>query len=56
MIIERGSDLLLVLNLTNENGKRLRVNTQKSFTIRVFTTDRKKYLEYSKSSIVSDDE
>lgn len=53
MIIESGSDLLLILNLTDEKGNRIRVNTKSSFTIRVFTTDRKKYLEYSKSDVVT---
>lgn len=53
MIIESGSDLLLILNLTDEKGNRIRVNTKSSFTIRVYTTDRKKYLEYSKSDVVT---
>lgn len=53
MIIENGSDLLLILNLTDEKGNCIRVNTKSSFTIRVYTTDRKKYLEYSKSDVVT---
>ena len=53
MIIESGSDLLLILNLTDEKGNRIRVNTKSSFTIRVYTTDRKKYLEYSKFDVVT---
>lgn len=53
MIIESGSDLLLILNLTDEKGNRIRVNTKSSFTIRVYTIDRKKYLEYSKSDVVT---
>lgn len=53
MIIESGSDLLLILNLTDEKGNRIRVNTKSSFTIRVYTTDRKKYLQYSKSDVVT---
>lgn len=53
MIIENGSDLLLVLNLTDEKGNRIRVNTKNSFTIRVFTVERSNYLEYNKTDIVS---
>ena len=53
MIIENGSDLLLVLNLTDEKGNRIRVNTKNSFTIRVFTAERSNYLEYNKTDIVS---
>ena len=53
MIIENGSDLLLVLNLTDEKGNRIIVNTKKSFTIRVFTAERSNYLEYKKTDIVS---
>ena len=53
MIIENGSDLLLVLNLTDEKGNLIRVNTKNSFTIRVFTAERSNYLEYNKTDIVS---
>lgn len=53
MIIESGSDLLLVLNLTDEKGNLIRVNTKNSFTIRVFTAERSNYLEYNKTDIVS---
>lgn len=53
MIIESGSDLLLVLNLTDEKGNRIRVSSKSSFTIKVFTADRLKYLEYGKADIVS---
>lgn len=53
MIIENGSDLLLVLNLTDEKGNRIIVNTKNSFTIRVFTVERSNYLEYKKTDIVS---
>ena len=53
MIIENGSDLLLVLNLTDEKGNRIIVNTKNSFTIRVFTAERSNYLEYNKTDIVS---
>ena len=53
MIIENGSDLLLVLNLTDEKGNRIRVDTKNSFTIRVFTAERSNYLEYNKTDIVS---
>ena len=53
MIIENGSDLLLVLNLTDEKGNRIKVNTKNSFTIRVFTAERSNYLEYNKTDIVS---
>ena len=53
MIIESGSDLLLVLNLTDEKGNRIIVNTKNSFTIRVFTAERSNYLEYNKTDIVS---
>ena len=53
MIIENGSDLLLVLNLTDEKGNRIIVNTKNSFTIRVFTVERSNYLEYNKTDIVS---
>lgn len=53
MIIESGSDLLLVLNLTDEKGNRIRVASKNSFTIRVFTADKLKYLEYSKADIVT---
>lgn len=53
MIIESGSDLLLVLNLTDEKGNRIRVASKSSFTIKVFTADRLKYLEYGKADIVS---
>lgn len=56
MIIESGSDLLLILNLTDEKGNRIRVNSKSSFTIKVFTTDRKKYLEYNKTDIVTTNE
>lgn len=51
MIIENGSDLLLVLNLTDEKGNRIRVASKSSFTIKVFTTDNGKYLEYGKADI-----
>lgn len=53
MIIENGSDLLLVLNLTDEKGNRIRVNSKNSFTIRVFTAERSNYLEYNKTDIVT---
>ena len=53
MIIESGSDLLLVLNLTDEKGNRIRVSSKSSFTIKVFTADRLKYLEYGKADIVT---
>lgn len=53
MIIESGSDLLLVLNLTDEKGNRIRVGSKSSFTIKVFTADRLKYLEYGKADIVT---
>ena len=53
MIIESGSDLLLVLNLTDEKGNRIRVASKSSFTIKVFTADRLKYLEYGKADIVT---
>lgn len=53
MIIESGSDLLLVLNLTDEKGNCIRVASKSSFTIKVFTADRLKYLEYGKADIVS---
>ena len=53
MIIENGSDLLLVLNLTDEKENRIIVNTKNSFTIRVFTVERSNYLEYNKTDIVS---
>lgn len=56
MIIESGSDLLLVLNLTDEKGNRIRVGSKSSFTIKVFTADRLKYLEYGKADIVTTNE
>ncbi len=53
MIIENGSDLLLVLNLTDEKGNRIRVSSKSSFTIKVFTADSKQYLEYGKEDIIT---
>jgi hypothetical protein len=51
MIIERGSDLIITLSLKDDKGNNIRVNTKPSFFIKVFTTDKKKYLEYDKSDI-----
>lgn len=56
MIIENGSDLLLVLNLTDEKGNRIRVSSKSSFTIKVFTADSKQYLEYGKEDIITTNE
>lgn len=56
MIIERGSDLLLVLNLTDEKGNRIRVASKSSFTIKVFTADSRQYLEYGKEDIITTNE
>lgn len=56
MIIENGSDLLLVLNLTDEKGNRIRVSTKNSFTIKVFTANRLRYLEFNKADIVTTNE
>lgn len=51
MIIERGSDLIITLSLKDDKGNNIRVSTKPSFFIKVFTTDKKKYLEYDKSDI-----
>lgn len=53
MIIERGSDLIITLTLKDDKGSNIRVNTKPSFFIKVFTADKKKYLEYDKSDITT---
>lgn len=56
MIIERGSDLIITLTLKDDKGNNIRVNTKPSFFIKVFTADKKKYLEYDKADITTTDE
>lgn len=54
MIIERGSDLILTLTpLKGDNGDNIRVESKPSFYIKVFTADKKKYLEYTKEDITT---
>ena len=50
MIIEKGSDL--VLRLKDDKGNGIRVANKPSFFIKVFTSDKNTYLEYSKDEVV----
>lgn len=53
MIIERGSDLIITLTLKDDKGGNIRVSTKPSFFVRVFTADKKQYLEYVKGDITT---
>ena len=50
MIIEKGSDL--VLRIKDDKGNGIRVANKPSFFIKVFTSDKNTYLEYSKDEVV----
>lgn len=53
-ILERGSDLTLRLNITDDQGNKILSSfsdTTTTFTVKVFTTSKRNGLEYSKSSI-----
>lgn len=51
MTIENGSDLIITLTLKDDKGNNLRVSTKPSFFVKVFTTDKNRYLEFDKSDV-----
>ena len=53
MIVERGTDYILYLNLKDDDGAAMRVAECATFSIRVFTNDKKKYLLFDKNNVVN---
>jgi hypothetical protein len=53
MIIERGTDYILKLNLKGDDGAAMKVADLASFSIRVFTSDPKKYLLFDRNNVVN---
>lgn len=51
MTITNGSDLRLILELEDYKGIPLRVNDCKSFSLRVFTTDKNKFISFDKETV-----
>ena len=54
MIIEKGSDL--VLRIKDSKGNGIRVANKSNFYLKVFTSDKNVYLEYTKEDIVERDD
>lgn len=53
MIVERETDYILYLNLKDDDGAAMRVAECVTFSIRVFTNDKKKYLLFDKNNVVN---
>lgn len=51
MIVEKGSDYILYLNLKDDNDTAIRVQDCVTFSVRVFTNDKKKYLLFDKNNV-----
>ena len=51
----KDSDFILILNLKDINGKKIRVKDCAEFTVRVWTTDRTHYLTFKRRDIISDE-
>ena len=56
MIIDKGSDLILRLELEDIKGQPLRVADTTSFTLKVFTTDEGNFIQFEKDEIIVEDD
>ena len=56
MIINKGSDLIIILHLEDINGDKIRVADTSSLLIKLFTTQKGQFLSFGKDDIVVDGE
>lgn len=56
MIVEKGTDYILYLNLKDDNDTAIRVQDFVTFSVRVFTNDKKNYLLFNKNNVENKDD